>query len=437
MDTSSIFKKAEKTISTLKKHATVYSCYIESKEDVLLEHAKSILNKGIKINSDAERVFYDSISIIPQYHSAGETRARIDFFLRIARGLGFFSFAGENDVVYISSFAGQLHDVEKNYSQINDLFLASFGTKITLKKLENAEWVESLTQHVAATRDFYMEQHGPWIKRFMDKLGDDLSRESFSTFMRQRIMASIFDNSPICYPVLPPAKTAEWRSARESSVHEFPKLSGCSLYELEHLFYKYIFIYEQYAISGVVEAAPGDTVVDAGAFIGDTASYFSKKIGDRGKVLAFEIAPESIAFAKENMRVNNCTNVEIVPFALSDKSQDVALSFNMIDASSNAVNNKRKDGQSAIIVKAITLDEYCKEHGTVVDFIKADIEGSEMAMLRGAAETISRDAPVCAICLYHKRDDFWEIPQFLEARCPEYTFWFRCEAEPVLFAKKL
>lgn len=58
-----------------------------------------------------------------------------------------------------------------------------------------------------------------------------------------------------------------------------------------------------------------------------------------------------------------------------------------------------------------------------------------MAMLRGAAGIIKDDAPVCAICLYHKKDDFWQIPQYLLSLRPDYKFWFRCEAEPVLFAK--
>lgn len=88
-------------------------------------------------------------------------------------------------------------------------------------------------------------------------------------------------------------------------------------------------------------------------------------------------------------------------------------------------------------VKSITLDEYCKEAQEKVDFIKADIEGAEMSMLRGAKHTIASSAPVCAICLYHKKNDFWEIPQYLENLCPDYTFWFRCEAEPVLFAKRM
>lgn len=58
-----------------------------------------------------------------------------------------------------------------------------------------------------------------------------------------------------------------------------------------------------------------------------------------------------------------------------------------------------------------------------------------MQMLIGAQKTISSQTPICSIALYHKKDDFWQIPQYLTRLCPEYTFWFRCESEPVLFAK--
>ena len=71
----------------------------------------------------------------------------------------------------------------------------------------------------------------------------------------------------------------------------------------------------------------------------------------------------------------------------------------------------------------------------MINFIKADIEGAEMSMLRGATRIIKKHSPTIAICLYHKKDDFWEIPSFIHSLNPKYKFWFRCEAEPVLFAK--
>ncbi len=48
-----------------------------------------------------------------------------------------------------------------------------------------------------------------------------------------------------------------------------------------------------------------------------------------------------------------------------------------------------------------------------VTFIKMDIEGSELAALRGAERIIRQQRPKLAICVYHKPEDMWEIPNFI------------------------
>lgn len=271
----------------------------------------------------------------------------------------------------------------------------------------------------------------------MAKMGDDISRNSFISYLQQRIMASVFDDSGICYPVLPPQQTFAWRQKRENGNYDFPRLVGFNTDALEKIFYKYIFVYEQYAIHGIVEAQAGDTVIDAGAFIGDTVCYFSRKVGKGGRVFSFEMSPESIALFEENMRINNCNNVKVVPYALSDSVGTVSLSLNTFDSSSNSVDKiMYSEDDQAMSAKMTTLDEFCKTNNISVDFIKADIEGSEMQMLHGAENTIATHAPTCAICLYHKKNDYIEIPKYLGELCPEYTFWFRSESEPVLFAKR-
>jgi hypothetical protein len=61
---------------------------------------------------------------------------------------------------------------------------------------------------------------------------------------------------------------------------------------------------------------------------------------------------------------------------------------------------------------SITLDNYFKKEK--VDFIKADVEGSELKVLMGAMEILAQNMVKVAITTYHKEDDAIELKQFLE-----------------------
>ena len=79
--------------------------------------------------------------------------------------------------------------------------------------------------------------------------------------------------------------------------------------------------------------------------------------------------------------------------------------------------------------------------GESVNFIKMDIEGSELPALRGATETIQRNLPTLAICAYHKADDLITIPQFIKSLHDGYKFYLRkhtriAETELVLYGVK-
>jgi len=66
-----------------------------------------------------------------------------------------------------------------------------------------------------------------------------------------------------------------------------------------------------------------------------------------------------------------------------------------------------------------------------VDFIKLDIEGSELMALSGARATIKRVRPELAILLYHRRQDFFEIPLLLRGMdCGYYTRYEFIRNEP-------
>lgn len=60
-----------------------------------------------------------------------------------------------------------------------------------------------------------------------------------------------------------------------------------------------------------------------------------------------------------------------------------------------------------------------------ITFIKMDIEGAEIHALAGMREIIRKNRPIIAMCVYHRRDDFYKLTDFVEGLCGGYHFYFR------------
>jgi hypothetical protein len=54
-----------------------------------------------------------------------------------------------------------------------------------------------------------------------------------------------------------------------------------------------------------------------------------------------------------------------------------------------------------------------------------DIEGAEFNALIGAKETILRDKPKLAICIYHSNEDMLRIAEWIHVLVPEYKLYVR------------
>lgn len=88
-------------------------------------------------------------------------------------------------------------------------------------------------------------------------------------------------------------------------------------------------------------------------------------------------------------------------------------------------------------VKCDTLDRLLE--GKKISFIKMDIEGAERRAVMGARDIIEKNKPVLAICIYHKPEDFFDIPLLIESLFPgEYKYFVRQyrygHSETVLYA---
>jgi len=75
-------------------------------------------------------------------------------------------------------------------------------------------------------------------------------------------------------------------------------------------------------------------------------------------------------------------------------------------------------------IEVISLDEFVEYNNLEVGLIKLDVEGYELEVLTGARKTIKRFKPVMAISIYHRGQDFFEIPRLIKNLVPEYKLRF-------------
>lgn len=154
--------------------------------------------------------------------------------------------------------------------------------------------------------------------------------------------------------------------------------------------------------------------VDGGAYNGDTFFEFAS-LHPIAKAYLFEPDPENFAKLQANIHGSK-VHVQTLPLALSDRYQ--ILSFSAGWGEAGTINP-----QGTAHIAAMALDEFLPTQ--CVDFIKLDVEGSEIVALNGAARLIERCRPTLAISAYHKPQDLWEIPLWLQTHCPDYEFALR------------
>lgn len=170
--------------------------------------------------------------------------------------------------------------------------------------------------------------------------------------------------------------------------------------------------------------------VDAGAYVGDTIEKFIWLNGGNFKqISAFEPGDKQFkALEKRTERLKaewaldeNAISLikggvaEENGYALFDISSDNRLQSTNLKISTEETNTSS--------IPLYSLDSILENQP--VSFIKADIEGMEIAMLKGAEHLIKINKPKLAICTYHNIDDIFEVIKLVKNFVPEYKMALR------------
>jgi FkbM family methyltransferase len=165
----------------------------------------------------------------------------------------------------------------------------------------------------------------------------------------------------------------------------------------------------------------GDVVLDCGANIG----LFTRKALDAGasRVIAIEPSPEILECLRRNhARDIAAGRVTVVAEGVWDSEGKVTFQIDEENRGADRFTTGKPELDRSLELPVTTIDALVARLGLDrVDFIKMDIEGSEVRALRGARATLARFRPRMAIAAYHRLDDGVMIPRAARAGNPSYV----------------
>lgn len=212
-----------------------------------------------------------------------------------------------------------------------------------------------------------------------------------------------------------------WRSVMEYRTKRVP-ISG-----------KYYSENDQYFCRDIIMLKNEEVFVDGGGYTGDTIQQLldtARKAKVKIKrIIAFEPSIENYEIL--NKFYGKKKNTVLINKGLSNREE--ILYFCEQGVSSKLTEDVSQATTKVSVVNIDAIPE-CRE----ATFIKMDIEGAELDALEGARETILKNHPILAICIYHSDEDMLRIIEYIHDLVPEYKLYVRhhskSHAETVVYA---
>lgn len=323
------------------------------------------------------------------------------------------------------------------------------------RKLAKARFVTTgSAKHTVLTAMDFVAPHLQHLEWLYSRLADHESREILAKLVAFRALGHRKIKLPLnCPEHWKRIRTAEKLAADGEQVD--PGLMGWKLtrmnlrqigYPIELYFLPVgvvtDFVEQQYrceTADGLIECADGDVAIDAGGCWGDTALYFAHKVGANGKVVSFEFLPDNLSVYEKNLELNPELAKRIRLFRNPVWSCNNSELFVSKNGPGTSVSTKASQPADMKVLTRSLDDLLNQREFEKVDFIKMDIEGAELAALQGSMQLLKRFKPKLAVTIYHKLDDFWTIPRYLDQLDLGYNFYIRHftihAEETVLFTK--
>ena len=161
-----------------------------------------------------------------------------------------------------------------------------------------------------------------------------------------------------------------------------------------------------------------DTVIEVGGHIGYISLYFASLV-PAGRVFVFEPGANNLPYTRKNLEPkSNITLIEkgigsstgTLPLymeGLTGQNNSFVKDFERLNI--NSVNAFVDAPVVAALVELISIDDFVKEQQIKPGFIKIDVEGFELSVIKGMLESLDRDRPICMIEVQSDHQEIYEI----------------------------
>lgn len=157
-------------------------------------------------------------------------------------------------------------------------------------------------------------------------------------------------------------------------------------------------------VVNILKGIKSPVMLDIGACTGSYAML--DKLVDV-QIYSFEPVLRTFGVLRKNIKTNSsktkCFNLAVSDYCgigtLKTVPHDNAVALSLVDGRPSFT---RKDTINSEI-EVITIDQFCEDKNLIPNFIKIDVEGGELKVLRGAKETIDKHNPVI-LCEYSQEN---------------------------------
>jgi FkbM family methyltransferase len=165
--------------------------------------------------------------------------------------------------------------------------------------------------------------------------------------------------------------------------------------------------------------APGDFVIDVGAFVGFYGALLSQLVGPSGEVWSIEPMPDTFDILSHNVRKLKLRNVRVLNCALSDSHGIATMEIPHWKGGGESWYDARiipsPSSPNGITVQTETLDSLHARMARLPTFIKCDVEFHELSCIRGALSVIGRSKPALLVETVQRGHELAELVRLLAA----------------------